>query len=62
MDRVGVGNRVYSLGAPHQSEFGLRLTFKPQSTAHFHSAEGQSAGVNSRFVGKPHLTLGEGFP
>lgn len=27
VDRVGVGNGVYSLGAPRQLEFGLRLTF-----------------------------------
>jgi len=26
-DRVGVGSGVYSLGAPRQIEFGLRLTF-----------------------------------
>ena len=27
VDRVGVGTGVYSLGAPRQVEFGLRLTF-----------------------------------
>ena len=27
IDRVGVGTGVYSLGAPRQMEFGLRLTF-----------------------------------
>ena len=27
VDRVGVGTGVYSLGAPRQIEFGLRLTF-----------------------------------
>ena len=27
IDRVGVGTGVYSLGAPRQIEFGLRLTF-----------------------------------
>ena len=27
VDRVGVGTGVYSLGAPRQLEFGLRLTF-----------------------------------
>ncbi|HEX4921166.1 MAG TPA: hypothetical protein VFV92_10540, partial [Candidatus Bathyarchaeia archaeon] len=27
VDRVGVGTGVYSLGAPRQFEFGLRLTF-----------------------------------
>jgi len=27
VDRVGVGTEVYSLGAPRQIEFGLRLTF-----------------------------------
>jgi len=27
VDRVGVGSGVYSLGAPRQIEFGLRLTF-----------------------------------
>jgi hypothetical protein len=26
-DRAGVGTGVYSLGAPRQIEFGLRLTF-----------------------------------
>jgi hypothetical protein len=27
VNRVGVGTGVYSLGAPRQVEFGLRLTF-----------------------------------
>jgi len=27
IDRVGVGTGVYSLGAPRQIEFGLRVTF-----------------------------------
>jgi hypothetical protein len=27
VNRVGVGTGVYSLGAPRQIEFGLRLTF-----------------------------------
>jgi hypothetical protein len=27
VDRVGVGTGVYSLGAPRQIEFGLRITF-----------------------------------
>jgi hypothetical protein len=27
INRVGVGSGVYSLGAPRQIEFGLRLTF-----------------------------------
>ena len=27
IDRVGIGTGVYSLGAPRQLEFGLRLTF-----------------------------------
>jgi len=27
VDRVGVGTGVYSLGAPRQLEFGLRITF-----------------------------------
>jgi len=27
VNRVGVGTGVYSLGAPRQLEFGLRLTF-----------------------------------
>jgi hypothetical protein len=27
VDRVGVGSGVYSLGAPRQIEFGLRITF-----------------------------------
>ena len=27
VDRVGVGTGVYSLGAPRQIEFGLRVTF-----------------------------------
>jgi hypothetical protein len=27
VDRVGVGTGVYSLGAPRQIEFGLRLSF-----------------------------------
>ena len=27
VDRVGVGTGVYSLGAPRQLEFGLRVTF-----------------------------------
>jgi hypothetical protein len=27
VDRVGIGTGVYSLGAPRQIEFGLRLTF-----------------------------------
>ena len=27
VDRIGVGTGVYSLGAPRQIEFGLRLTF-----------------------------------
>lgn len=27
IDRVGIGTGVYSLGAPRQVEFGLRLTF-----------------------------------
>ena len=27
IDRVGIGTGVYSLGAPRQIEFGLRITF-----------------------------------
>jgi hypothetical protein len=27
VDRVGVGTGVYSLGAPRQMKFGLRITF-----------------------------------
>jgi len=27
VDRVGVGTDIYSLGAPRQVEFGLRVTF-----------------------------------
>lgn len=27
VDRVGIGSGVYSLGAPRQLEFGMRLTF-----------------------------------
>jgi len=27
VDRVGVETGVYSLGAPHRIEFGLRITF-----------------------------------
>jgi hypothetical protein len=27
IDRVGIGTGVYSLGAPRQLEFGLRVTF-----------------------------------
>ena len=31
VDRVGVGTGVYSLGAPRQLEFGLRITSKAKS-------------------------------